>query len=183
MNLIEDKKTDFEKSIQFIKNELSGIRTGRASPSLVENLIVDYYNTKTPLIQLASITIPDPKSIIIQPWDRNSTKDIEKAIQTSSLGLTPINDGNMIRLVIPPLSEERRKELMKLVHQKLEQARVSIRNVREEIWKELKTREKDGKISEDDMFKQQKELQKFVDEYNGKIKEIGENKEKEIMTI
>jgi len=183
MNLIEDKKNDFEKTIEFLKNELSIIRTGRATPSLVENIIIDYYNTKTPLIQLASIVVPDPKTIVIQPWDRNSIKDIEKAIQISSLGLSPINDGSIIRLIIPPLSEDRRKELTKIAHQKIENGRVSIRNIREEIWKQLKKEEKDGKISEDDMFIQQKELQKIVDEYNEKIKEIGNSKEEEIMTI
>jgi len=183
MDIISGKKPEFEKSIQFLKNELVCIRTGRATPSLVEHIMVDYYNNKTPLIQLASIMVPDSKTIVIQPWDRNSSKDIEKAIQASALGLSPVNEGNIIRLVIPPLSEERRQELTKLVHQKLEQTRVSIRNTREEIWKHLKTQEKDGKISEDEMFKQQKELQKVVDGYNDKIQEIGEIKEKEIMTI
>lgn len=183
MSFVEENKSNFEKPIQFLKNELAGIRTGRANPSLVENLLVDYYNTKTPLIQLASISVPEAKTIIIQPWDRNSIKDIEKAIQTSSLGLTPINDGHILRLVIPPLSEERRKEIIKLVHQKIENAKVSFRNIREEIWKELKKQEKEGKITEDDLFRQQKELQKIVDEYNEKIKKLGENKEEEIMTI
>jgi len=183
MSIVDDHKKDFEKTIEFLKQELTNIRTGRATPSLVENLMVDCYGTKTPLIQLASINVPDPKSIIIQPWDKNSLKDIEKAIQSSQLGLNPVNEGNVIRLPIPPLTEERRKELVKFVHQKIESGKIKIRQTREEIWKNLKNAEKEGKISEDDLFGQQKELQEIVDEYNEKIQEISEAKEKEIMTI
>jgi len=183
MSIVDDHKKDFEKTIEFLKQELTNIRTGRATPSLVENLMVDCYGTKTPLIQLASINVPDPKSIIIQPWDKNSLKDIEKAIQSSQLGFNPVNEGNVIRLPIPPLTEERRKELVKFVHQKIESGKIKIRQTREEIWKNLKNAEKEGKISEDDLFGQQKELQEIVDEYNEKIQEISEAKEKEIMTI
>jgi len=183
MSIVDDHKKDFEKTIEFLKQEINNIRTGRATPSLVENLMVDCYGTKTPLIQLASINVPDPKSIIIQPWDKNSLKDIEKAIQSSQLGLNPVNEGNVIRLPIPPLTEERRKELVKFVHQKIESGKIKIRQTREEIWKNLKNAEKEGKISEDDLFGQQKELQEIVDEYNEKIQEISEAKEKEIMTI
>lgn len=183
MSIIDDYKKDFEKTIEFLKQEMTNIRTGRATPSLVENLMVDCYGTKTPLIQLASITVPDPKSIVIQPWDKNSLKDIEKAIQGAQLGLNPVNEGNVVRLPIPPLTEERRKELAKLVHQKIESGKVRIRQTREEIWKNLKNAEKEGEISEDDLFGQQKDLQKIVDDYNKKIQEISEVKEKEIMTI
>lgn len=183
MSIIQAKKPNFEKAVEHLKNELNSIRTGRATPTLVENLIVDYYGTKTPLIQLASISIPDPKSIVIQPWDRNSTKDIEKAIQISSLGINPVNEGTIIRIVIPPLTEERRGELVKLANKKTEEAKISIRNIREEMWKELKNQEKEGKISEDELFLTQKELQKIVDEFNEKIKEISEKKEEEINTI
>jgi len=183
MTIIDDKKVQFENAIQHLKDELKQIRTGRANSALVENLTIDYYGTKTPLQQLANINIPDSKSIIIQPWDKNSLKDIEKAIHDSPLGLNPINEGNIIRLPIPPLTEERRKELSKIVNEKVEQAKISVRNVREEIWKNIKEQKNDGKISEDDMYGQQKELQKKVEEYNDFIKKIGQEKEKEIMTI
>jgi ribosome recycling factor len=183
MTIIDDKKVQFENAIQHLKDGLKQIRTGRANSALVENLTIDYYGTKTPLQQLANINIPDSKSIIIQPWDKNSLKDIEKAIHDSPLGLNPINEGNIIRLPIPPLTEERRKELSKIVNEKVEQAKISVRNVREEIWKNIKEQKNDGKISEDDMYGQQKELQKKVEEYNDFIKKIGQEKEKEIMTI
>ena len=183
MTIIDDKKIQFENAIQHLKNELKQIRTGRANPVLVVNLSIEYYGTKTPLQQLANINIPDPKSIIIQPWDKNSLKDIEKAIHDSPLGLNPINEGNTIRLPLPPLTEERRKELSKVVNEKVEQAKISIRNVREEIWKNIKEQKNDGKISEDEMYGQQKELQKKVEEHNDIIKKIGQEKEIEIMTI
>ncbi len=183
MTIIDDKKIQFENAIQHLKDELKQIRTGRANPTLVENLSIDYYGTKTPLQQLANINIPDSKSIIIQPWDKNSLKDIEKAIHNSPLGLNPINEGDIIRLPIPPLTEERRRELSKVANEKVEQAKISVRNVREEIWKNIKEQKNDNKISEDDMYGQQKELQKKVEDYNDFIKKIGLEKEKEIMTI
>lgn len=183
MTMIDDKKNQFENAIEHLKNELKQIRTGRANPAIVENLNVEYYGTKTPLQQLASLTIPDSKSIVIQPWDKNSLKDIEKAIHDSPLGLNPINEGNIIRLPIPPLTEERRRELSKIVNEKAEQAKIRIRNVREEIWKNTKAQKNNGQISEDEMYAQQKELQKKVEEYNDIIKKVGQEKEKEIMTI
>lgn len=183
MSIIEEKKFQFEKAVQHLKNGLKQIRTGRANPALVENLNVEYYGTKTPLQQLSNITTPDPKSILVQPWDKNALKDIERAIQSSSLGLNPVNEGSVIRIPIPPLTEERRTELAKIVHEKVEQAKISIRNVREEIWKTTKDQKNDGQISEDEMFKQQKDLQKIVEEFNEQIKNIGSEKEKEIMTL
>jgi ribosome recycling factor len=183
MNIIEQKTPQFTHAIDHFRHELETIRTGRAHPALVESLTVDYYGTKTPLQQLASITIPDARTILIQPWDKNSTKDIEKAIQASSLGLNPVNEGNTLLLPIPPLNEERRKELVKLLSQKSEEARVSVRNVREDIWRAIRDDQKAGNISEDDMFRMQKELQKIVDEFHKEIEQLGEHKEKEIMTI
>lgn len=183
MTLIDDKKYQFDDAVQHLKGELNSIRTGRATPSLVESLTVDYYGAKTPLQQLAAIAAPDPRSLLIQPWDKNSTKDIEKAIQASPLGLNPVNEGNAIRLPIPSLTEERRKELVKIVHQKVEGTKVSIRNIREEMWRTIKEQKKQGRFSEDEMFLHQKELQKMIDQYNGNIRELGEAKEKEIMTI
>jgi len=183
MTILDDKKIKFTDAIEHLKKELTQIRTGRANPSLVENIMVDCYGTKTPLNQMANISVPDPKSLVIQPWDTNIIKEVEKSIQNSDLGLNPVNEGNQLRLPIPALTEERRKELAKVVGDKVETSKITIRNIREEIWKELKEMKNDGKISEDDMFAQQKELQKEVDEKNNEIKEIGENKEKEILTL
>jgi ribosome recycling factor len=183
MNIIEQKTPKFAAAIAHLKTALESIRTGRAHPAIVENIPVDYYGIKTPLQQLASISIPDARSILIQPWDKNSLKDIEKAIQTSSLGLNPVNEGQAILLPIPPLTEERRKELVKIVGTKAEEARISIRSVREDIWRSIREQEKNGAISEDTMFRQQKELQKILEEYQEKIKTIGGQKEQEIITI
>lgn len=183
MTLIDDKKFKFDDAFNHFKNELKQIRTGRANPAIVENIKVDSYGTQTPLQQIANISIPDAKSIVIQPWDKNMIKEIEKSIQNSTLGINPINEGNLIRLPVPPLTEERRLELAKVVSAKIEEARVSVRNVREEIWKEIKEQESQKQISEDDMFKLQKELQKVVEDYNTEIKETGQEKEKEITTF
>ncbi len=181
---IDIDKGKFEKTIEFLINELNQIRTGRAHPSLVENIQVEAYNAKTPLIQLASISVPEPRQILIQPWDKSVIKDIERAIQTSNLDLNPIIDSdNLIRINIPSLNEERRQSLIKLVDQKLEEAKVSIRNGREEIIKNWRSLEKEGEISEDDLFANQKEIQKIVDQYNAQIKEVGEKKSQEILTI
>ncbi|MDD5039848.1 MAG: ribosome recycling factor [Patescibacteria group bacterium] len=183
MTIIDEKKFKFDNAIAHLKSELESIRTGRANPALVENLLVDYYGSKTPLQQLASISTPDSQLILIQPWDKACMKDVERAIHNSELGLSPISDGNAIRLPIPSLTEERRKEIVKLVHQKIEAAHISIRTIREEIWKTLKDKKTAGEISEDEMFLQQKNLQKVVEDYNNLIKEISEEKEKEVMTI
>jgi len=182
-SIVDEKKYKFDSAFQHAKNELINIRTGRANPSLVENLLVEYYGVKTPLLQLASISAPDPRSILIQPWDKNALKDIEKALQTSPLGIHPINEGNAIRLPIPALTEDRRKELVKVVHQKIEDAKISNRNIREEIWKHLKEQKTKSEISEDDMYAQQKKLQEIIDDYNKQLNELGEKKETEIMTI
>lgn len=183
MNIIEEKKLKFTNAINHLTEQFKQIRTGRANSGLIENLMVESYGSLTPLQQLANISVPDSRSIVIQPWDKNIIKDIEKAIQSSNLGLTPINEGQIIRLPIPQLTEERRKELSKIVHEKSEEARISIRNIREEIWKSLKDQKNDGKISEDEMFKLQKELQKIIDDNNDSIKVLSEKKENEIMTI
>lgn len=183
MDILNQAKESFDKALDHLRNELLSLRTDRVSPALVENLMVDCYGIKTPLVQLASINIGEPQTIVVQPWDKNIIKEVEKAIQNSNLGLNPIVQDKIIRIVIPPLSEERRKEIIKLLHQKLEEAKISIRNIREDIIKQLKAQEKEGKISEDDLFLHQKELQKEIDKYNEEIKKIGEEKEKEIMTV
>ncbi|MBU1148895.1 ribosome recycling factor [Patescibacteria group bacterium] len=182
MNL-EIPKDKFEKTIEFLSSELKQVRTGRAHPSLVENLMVEAYDAKTALMQLASISVPEPRQILIQIWDKTIIKQVEKAIQISDLDISPTVDGDLIRLNIPPLNEERRQKLIKIVGQKLEEAKVSIRNEREEIIKNWRAKEKNGEISEDDLFSNQSELQKAVDQYNDKIKEIGEKKKEEILTI
>ncbi len=173
----------FDEALAHLKGELSNIRTGRAHPGLVENIKVDYYGTMTPILQIASISAPDSHSLVIQPWDQNATKEVEKAIIASDLGFNPVNEGHAIRIPIPPLTEERRNELVKLMHEKVESARVSIRTIREDIWKEIKHAKTEREITEDDQFQYQKELQDVVDEYNDSIKALADTKEKEIMTI
>lgn len=183
LDLITKKEPQFQKTVEHLKHELATLRTGRASASLVEHLEVEYYGTKTPLIQLAQIGIPEPRTISIQPYDKNALKDIEKAIQASNLGINPVNDGNFVRLNIPQMTEERRKELVKVVSSMSEKTRVSVRNVREEIWREIQKQEKDGKISEDDKISAKEDLQKMVDKYNEEIKKLAESKEREVLTI
>jgi ribosome recycling factor len=183
LEILDQKQTEFAKTVDHLKSELATLRTGRANSALVENLMVDYYGTPTPLIQIAQISVPEARVIAIQPYDKNALRDIEKAIQTSNIGITPANDGNFVRLNIPPMTEDRRKELVKVVGQMSEKARVSVRNIREEIWKEIQKMEKDGKISEDDKIAGKEELQKVVDKFNEEIKKIVETKEKEVMTI
>jgi len=180
---IEEKRNIFEEAIGHFKSELGKIRTGRASPSLVEGVMADYYGIKTPLIQIASINTPEPRLLVIQPWSRDSLVAIESAIREANLGFNPSNDGSIIRINVPPLTEERRKELVKFLHKKAEEARVSVRNVREEIWKKIQDLEKSGVVSEDDKFLGKDALQKVVDEYNKKIEEMAGKKEKEIMTV
>ena len=174
-------KEKLNKVIEHFKNEITVLRTGRATPALVEDLAVDYYGTKTPLKALASISTPDPKQILIQPWDKGALQPIEKAIQSSQLGLNPIVDGVYVRLNLPQLTEERRKDLTKILGQKAEEAKISVRKAREEALKEVEEQEKKKEISEDEKFRKKSEAQKTVDETNKKIEEIVSAKEKEIM--
>ncbi len=182
-DILKKKEPEFNKAVEHLKSEMSTLRTGRASASLVENINVELYGTMTPLMHMAQITIPEPRMIAIQPYDKNALKDIEKALQASNLGINPINDGTYIRLAIPQMTEERRKELVKVVAQMAEKTRVAVRNIREEIWKEIQKQEKDGKLSEDEKINGKEELQKVVDKINEEIKKIAEAKEKEVMTI
>lgn len=181
--LINGKKEQFEKAMEFFREELGKLRTGRASVSLVDNLPVDYYGSKSPLKQIASITVPEARTIAITPWSRDVLVNIEKAVRESQLNLNPINDGQIIRINIPPLNEERRKELVKILNQKAEETRVTVRRTREEIWEEIQNLEKAGTIGEDDKFSGKDKLQKVIDEYNSKIEEIRKKKEEEIMTV
>ncbi|MFA6908954.1 MAG: ribosome recycling factor [Patescibacteria group bacterium] len=175
-------KEGFESAIRELRQELSHLRTGRATPALVEDLPVSYYGARTPLKQLASISTPDVKSIVIQPWDTTALKDIEKAVNESSLNLHPVNEGKILRIVIPALTEERRNDLAKIVSKKIEESKIRIRTVRESIVKVLHTQKEEGSLPEDEFFRVQKELQKVVDEYNAEARSIGDKKEQEILT-
>ena len=160
------------KTITALENELKRIRTGRASASLLDGIKLDYYGTPTPLNQTATVAVPESRLITIQPWDVNSIKDIEKAILKSDLGLTPSNDGKLIRISIPPLSEERRKQLVKVIHKKGEEHRIGVRNIRRDSNELLKSLKKDGEISEDDAFRAQEQVQKITDEHTKLIDDI-----------
>jgi ribosome recycling factor len=170
-----------KKALESVTREFSAIRTGRASPSLVEGLYINYYGTPTLLKQLASISVPDAHLIVIQPWDITAIGEIEKAIMKSNLGITPSNDGKLIRLSIPPLSKERRLELAKVVNKMSEEGRVSLRTIRREAKETLEKLEKDKTIAEDDKFRGIDDLQKLIDKYIAKIDEILKNKDKEIL--
>lgn len=179
--ILHNTEEKMKKAYESVTRELSEIRTGRASPSLVEGLHIDYYGTPTLLKQLASISAPDAHLIVIQPWDVNAIVEIEKAIMKSNLGITPSNDGKLIRLSVPPLSKERRQELAKVVHKMAEEGRVSLRTIRRDAKESLEKLEKDKVISEDDEFRGVEDLQKLVDKYIARVDELLENKEKEIL--
>src|SRR5512139_2422792 len=170
-------------AIEALEEDLSGIRTGRASPALVERLPVEYYGTPTPLMQLATISVPESRMLMIRPFDATTLRNIERAIQASDLGLTPNNDGKVIRLNLPPLTQERRHDLVKLVHTRLEEARVALRNVRRDGIKDLREFEHEKLISEDELEEGEDNLQKLTDKYIEKVTEIGAHKEKEIMEV
>jgi ribosome recycling factor len=180
---IEAKKTELDDAIEHFKVEMSKIRTGRANPSIVEDLLVDYYGTKTPLKQIANINVPEPRTLLIQPWSRDSLANIEAAMKISDLNLSPNNDGEVIRINIPALNEERRLELVKVLNKKAEETRISIRNIREDIWRELQEMEKRGEIAEDDKFRGKERLQEVIIDYNKKIDELRGKKEQDIMTV
>lgn len=178
--ILHSTEEKMKKTIESVAREFSEVRTGRASPHLVEGLHVNYYETPTLLKQLASISVPDVHMIVIQPWDVTAIQEIEKAIMKSNLGITPSNDGKLIRLSVPPLSKERREELGKLVHKMSEEGRVSIRTIRRDAKEHLEKLEKDKMIPEDDKFRGIDELQKLADKYTAKIDEILQAKEKEV---
>jgi len=178
---LQETKDRMGKTIADLKNELKRVRTGRASLSLLDGIRVDYYGTQTQLNQMASLSVPESRLIVIQPWDVSAIKEIEKAILKSDLGLTPSSDGKLIRISIPPLTEERRKELVKVVSKICEEHKIATRNIRRDSNELLKGFKKDGDISEDDAFKAQDNVQKVTDEYIANIDEIYKNKEKEIL--
>lgn len=178
-----DFSSKLEKIIAQLKIEVGSLRTGRASPALIEDLEIDYYGTKTPLKAVAAISSPSARELTIQPWDKNAIQPIERAIQASSLGLNPVTDRDMIRLTIPALTEERRRDLTKLLGRMLEDARIKVRKDREDALREVDRMEKAKEISEDEKFRDKNGIQKHVDETNKKIEDIGTTKEKEIMTV
>lgn len=177
----KDAEARMQSAVEVLTREFAGVRTGRASAALLEHVRVDYYNTLTPLTQVASISVPDARTLLIQPWDQSVLPKVERAIQKSDLGITPANDGKVIRLTIPPLNEERRRQLAKSVGKLAEDARVAIRNVRREAKERVKALLKDRKISEDDERRSETELQKLTDRFIQKVDELLKKKEQEIL--
>lgn len=180
---IKNLKGKFDQVTEKLKENFVGIRTGRASTGLVENISVTYYGSTMPLKQMATLATPDAAQIIIQPWDKNALGDIELAIRNSDLGLAPVNDGHLIRIVLPPMTQERREELVKNIARKGEEARVALRAARGETWEKIKKMERDSKITEDDRYSAEKELNNLIDEYNKKIENAILEKENEIKAI
>ena len=183
MSLLDERKGEFERAIDHFKNDITSLRTGRATPALVEDITVDAYGGKQPIKAMASISVQDAKTIVVEPWDKGLIQAIDTAIRNSKLGINPVNDGKLIRLPLPDLTQDRRQELIKVLHQKLEGARVAIRKIREDIRDEIDNQFKSSEISEDSKYKLQDGLEKVVKDYNEKLKGIGEEKETEITTI
>lgn len=181
--IIKNIKPNLDKTLEKLKQEVSVLRTGSANPSLLEEVLVECYGSKMPLKQLAAISSRDARVLMVQPWDKTIFKNIEKAVGESIPGLSLAVEGDFMRISLPAPSEETRKQMVKALGQKIEEARISVRRIRDDAWKEIQDQAQLGKIREDDKFRGKDELQKLVDEYNGKIKDMGEKKEKEILTI
>ncbi|MCQ2559601.1 MAG: ribosome recycling factor [Clostridia bacterium] len=181
--IIAETEERMQKTVESLKKELASLRAGRATPALLDKITVDYYGTPSPLNQVANISVPEARLLVIQPWDKKMIGDIEKAIQKSDLGINPTNDGTVIRLAIPQLTEERRKELVKIAKKKSEESRVAIRNLRRDANDQIKALEKKSEISEDEMRDTQEQSQKLTDKYIKEIDKIFAEKEKEIMTV
>ena len=178
--ILNKTKPEFDKVVNFLERELAKIRTGRATPSLVEDVIVECFGQKFPLKQLAAISIPEPKQILIQPWDKSYIESIVSALEKTGLGANPVVDKDVVRINLPPLTEEYRNNLARIISEKQEEARRTIRHWREDAWAEIQEKAKTGEIREDDKFRAKDELQDFIDDYNKKIEELGERKKKEI---
>jgi len=183
LDLLKEAETRMHSAIQNLVDDLAGIRTGRATPALVEKLPVEYYGAPTPLMQLASISVPEPRSLLIKPFDPGSLKNIERSILASDLGLTPNNDGKQVRLNLPSLTEERRRELVKVVHGRLEDSRIAVRNIRRDLHNDMREFEKEKLISKDDLERGEEELQKVTDRFIEEINKHGQHKEQEIMEV
>lgn len=182
-DIFGDAERRMQKAVEILKQDLSAIRTGRASSALVERITVDYYGAPTPINQVASISVPEARLLVIQPWDRKLLTDIEKAIQRSDLGINPNNDGQVIRLAIPPLNEERRREMVKTLHRKLDEHKVAIRNIRRDAQDKLRDREKKKEISEDELKRSTERLQKLTDRFIDEMEKVGKTKELEILEV
>ncbi len=180
---IAQARTRMGKAMEDFRHELAGLRTGRASTALLETIKVDYYGTPTPLSQVATLGVPEPTMLTVQPWDASLLSAIDKAIRSSDLGLNPVSDGKILRVPVPALTEERRKDLVKHIHKVLENHRTAVRNIRRDSNEEMKKLLKDKKISEDDEKRGLEDVQKLTDEYIGKIEELGKAKEKEILEL
>jgi ribosome recycling factor len=180
---MRDAEHKMDQALTHMKDDLGGIRTGRAAPAVLNRVTVEYYGTPVPLNQLAGVTVPEPRLLQVQPFDKSAIGAIEKAIMTSDLGITPNNDGNVIRLAFPPLTEERRKDLVKQVHHRAEEGRVAVRNVRRHAKDEMEKLEHDGAISEDDLARAEKDLQKLTDRFVAEIDQIQGHKEQELMEV
>ncbi len=182
-DLFGDAERRMQKAIDALKQDLGSIRAGRANASLVDRITVDYYDTPTPINQVASISVPEARLLVIQPWDRKLLTDIEKAIQKSDLGINPSNDGQVIRLSIPPMSEERRRDLVKSLHKKLDEHKVAVRNVRRDVQDKLRDREKKKEVSEDELKRSTEKLQKLTDRFIEEMDKVGKAKEQEILEV
>ena len=181
--MYEEYESKMKKTVEVLQNHYTTIRAGRANPSILDHVKVEYYGTPTPINQIASIGTPDPRTLLIQPWDASSLKPIEKALQTSDLGINPSNDGRVLRLVFPQPTEERRKELIKQIHKLAEEAKVAIRNIRRDAVESYKAQKKKGEITEDDLTDTEKDLQKLTDNYTKELDKVAEKKELEIKEI
>ncbi len=181
--LIKSADEKMVKSIDSLKSEFATVRAGRANPSILNKISVDYYGTPTPVNQIAAISVPDPKTIVIQPWDASVLKEVEKAIQTSDLGINPANDGKILRIIIPPLTEERRKALVKDIHKIAENSKVAIRNIRRDFMDKLKAMKKDSAITEDELKDGENQLQKTTDKFIKAVDDALKEKEQEILTV
>ena len=182
-DLFSDAERRMQKAIEALKQDLTAIRTGRASSSLVDRIQVDYYGTPTPIIQVASVSVPDARQVVIQPYDRKMISDIEKAIQKSDLGINPNNDGQVIRLNVPPMSEERRRDMAKTLHKKLDEHKVAVRNIRRDVQDKLRDREKKKEVSEDELKRSADRLQKLTDRFIDEMDKVGKSKEQELMEV
>lgn len=180
---LTNREEQMNKSVSFLKEELATIRAGKANPKLVDKIQVSYYGSMTPLNQIANISVPEPRCLIIQPWDASSIKEIEKAILVSDLGINPSNDGKIIRLMLPQLTEERRKELLKLVKKEVENSKVALRNIRRDAIEVFKKMEKNSEITKDDLKKAEDDAQKLTDKYTKIIDDVYKDKEKEILEV
>ena len=181
--ILNKLRPKMQEVLEKFEDSLKGLRVSQANAALVENISVSYYGSNTPLKQMANISIPDPNLIVVQPWDNNSLNDIVLAIENSKVGLNPSSDGRTIRLVLPPMTAERREDLVKMIHTSSEQSRIVLRNLREDTWKSIKQLKTRKEITEDDCYKAEKDLNKMIDDFNLKINQLITNKEKEIRAI